>query len=363
MKKTIVKSVLGAGFALAAGVVFATPDVSQDFEAATALPEGWTGDGTIQEGAREANTPAIGSAISKEASTKYLAVAGTATCTNTSASTKFSYQADFLVNIAEPCDDLSTDGLGGAQIAVAAGTTVDDQGRVAICVYCGSTPSWVTTDALVATGSWARVSLLFDYGTEKRCRVSVNGVPAGRVTGENAGSAYYPLITTTKTKIDQLDFVGVAGIDDVVINPAEIAMPTDATVAVGTGNTLVKLTTLNKYGVSAEKLATDSAAMGRYEAGLALNDATAVFAPTAMSLSAAASATVTVPFVDDNGQTYTIDVEDESGNKKTDISVTASNVEGGKALAFVIPSKANDGSTDLGKVLKFKVKATIPAAN
>lgn len=360
MKKTIVKSVLGAGFALAAGVVFATPDVSQNFENATELPTGWTGDGTIQEGARAANTPEIGSAISTDASAKYLAVAGTATCTNTSASTQSSYQADFLVNIAEPCDDLSTDGLGGAQIAVAAGTTVDDQGRVAICVCCGSTPSWVTTDALVATGSWARVSLLFDYGTEKRCRVSVNGVPAGCVTGENAGSAYYPLITTTKTKIDQLDFVGVAGIDDVVINPAEILMPANATVTVA--GTAVKLTTLNKYGISAEKMADSTTTVGdsgltamqKYEAGLNLTD-NSKFEPTAMALTKdgeTLKATITIPVADDNGQAYSVVVTDGSSTRTITEGIATVSVTGGKALTFPIP-------TDMGAVLKFTVKASL----
>ena len=365
MKKTIVKSVLGAGFALAAGVVFATPDVSQTFDEQDAgavaiedTKQKWSGDGTVVQEARVANIPTMGSAISADASTKYLAVAGSVSCTNKVASTQSAYQADFLVNIAEACDELTTDGLTGAQIAVAAGTTVDDQGRVAICVYCGSTPSWVTTDALVATGSWARVSLYFDYSASPaKCRVTVNGQPA-----KYNDSEYYDLIASSMHFIKQLDFVGVAKIDDVFIASGT---ETEAVVINGSPKS-VNVATLAKYGVSTNDLATGAAGTGgltpwnRYEAGLALNDAAADFEPVSMVLPSVTQATITVPFADNNGQSYSVVISDENEGTATISAgdITSGDVSGGKSLTFTIPTKPVNNES-WGKVLKFTVNVSL----
>lgn len=363
MKKTIVKSVLGAGFALAAGVVFATPDVSQTFDTAagttvdtiaTGANEGWSGDGTVVDDGRVANIPTMGSAISADASTKCLAVAGTVSCTNkANVASATPYQADFLVNIAEACDELTTDGLTGAQIAVAAGTNIVTENsvdKVKICVCYGSTPTWVETDALVPTGSWARVSLYFDYtlGTAGKCRVAVNGQPA-----KYNGSEYYDLIASS-THVKQLDFVGVAKIDDVFI--ASGAEKT--TVPVAGSDMAVNVATLAKYGVSTNTFAANGTVEGsgmtisqKYEAGLALNDATK-FEPIAMALPNATTATITVPYADNNGQSYKVSVSDGTHS----IDVDASNENG--VLTFTIPTEDAE-KNPLGKVLKFSVKASL----
>lgn len=240
----------------------------------------WKGSGTVTEGARAASVPSIGSAIvSNVDSTKFLAVDGEVHCTNAVVAVASKNQADFLIFAAEPSDILEDNDSDfvGTQVGVAVGTNLVNDAYVPLYVCCSNgvgSSTWVQTDALIPTGQWVRVSLVFDYSKTDNgcpngmCRVVVDGVPAasGRgyatvVNEYNYGrGAWYPIpVDTVGNSVDQLDFFGITKIDDVSLGGSELAfLETGKDVTIGRnrsddsggGATNVLVSALNTWGVS-----------------------------------------------------------------------------------------------------------------
>lgn len=262
---------------------------SQDFESpdnGTVLPSdslaGWSGDGTVT------NTTGR----------KYLAVAGNVTYANASFTAGSEYQADFLVNFEEPSDELdpADSDLSEALIAVSVGTSFTESPEssgvyvapIYVCTRQNDANAWVVTDAMVTSGQWARVSLLFDYANAK-CRVSVNGVPAASSAGYATSSsaegtgAWYPLLDTvsSSSSIANVSYSGIASVDDMVVTNGDVfaASSTPTPVTIEGANVSVPLSYLNKWGVSKSTIGVAASPDGtgmtiadKYLVGLEPND-------------------------------------------------------------------------------------------
>lgn len=326
MKTKTTKLAVAVGSALLVGSSFAA--VKEGFDDATAGAElsaltsaTWSGNGTIT-----ADTGTISSTSLKPISgnsANLLAVAGTVTCANSASANGDGATADFLVNIAELSDELEIDNADTVQIAVAAGTSAkktDDMGDndIPLCVYCKPASSsgfgnadWVTVGKLTKE-TWQRVTLAFNY-TKGFCRVSLDGIPLVSDHGvksadsTTAGGAWYKLALATdsaQNRVSQLDFVGSAKIDDVVV--ADTFKEDDfgeakTQIAVAEGVSVdVSLNDLNKWGITPAQATTeklDNTDLTVAEKVSALLDPTdgSTLTPKTMAMTAANTATVTWP--------------------------------------------------------------------
>lgn len=348
MKKTLVST----GLALATSLAFGA--VSENFNEASSLPTGWTGDGAIEAEA----SPATG---------KMLAVDGTVTCEN-SGTAAATAKSTFLIKIpddAVSAEDLnSVEGLSGCQTAVAAGEA-DTDGKLKLMVYCGATPAWTATGVTVAKGAWVNVELNLDY-TAKMVQVKVGGAYAttGKATtkeGETSTGAWYPLaksISGTTAKVGSLLFVGSSKVDDVTI--AEIdAVPT-ADLPKDIENLTLDPVVLNQLGVTLDDIKANAevgtsglTVQQKLECGLDPTD-NSKFTAQAITPAADGKVAVVVPYAFNNGQKYTVVMTDETGaSTETVVDPVLDNVN--KTATLTV----KPGS---GKVLKIQVKAAAPAA-
>ena len=273
-EKTI-KIAMGVSMVLCAGASFAA--TSESFEGSTLGSNVWYGDG----GSFSNETVAVGAVgnvgfpIANVTHDTVYFVEGTVVCSNGTASADSS-TSDFLVNISECSDELETEGLAGAKIALAAGTTNDQTsaelaaGLIPLCIYCkrpdADEASWNKIGA-VTNGGWARITLAFE---NSRCRVSLNGEPVKNdnfgwtaSTGGSSGGAWYNLASTPGSlKIASLEFIGCAKLDDVVINDSftEITFPENAVATLDnetTGGETVSYNALNEWGMTSTEVASN----------------------------------------------------------------------------------------------------------
>ena len=158
--------------------------------------------------------------------TKVLLIEGDATCTPTGGTFQGTPMVDMMVQAALPDEELETP-EEGAHIAIA----VDTNGI--FNVYCNNKSNvagWYPLSSTAYTdGTWARVSLLFDYDAG-RCQVRLDGQPMMTTNGflkatsteassaDNKG-AWYNLAsgTTAETVVSNLKVIGCTAVDDVII--------------------------------------------------------------------------------------------------------------------------------------------------
>lgn len=375
--KNSIKLFVGAGLMLAACGAFAA--VSQTFTGtagaavSTVTAEGagtWVGDGTLVS-VSSAPTSTAGKPV-EDAGTIVLSVEGEVACTNTTGGAAASSQADFLINIVDPSEELpNAEELGTLQIAVAAGTTVDSSGLVPLVVFCkpntGSgvgSAAW-TNVTTVATGSWHRVTLAFDYASGL-CRLSLDGVPVVSDAGflstnvtDTAGSWYKLVDNGSTDKVESLTFRGVASVDDVVISESIAENFTgNKSVTVDGVAVNVSYNDLNKWGIDGTDLTLQLDDSGltvaaKLECGLDPLDGSK-FEAVAMTLgNNGASATFTLPEgINTANSTYTVYYSTTPNGAGTALNTTR---EGEVLTATGIPTDA--------AVLYFTIKATATAHN
>lgn len=193
------------------------------------------------------------------ASAKYLVIEGDATCTPSGGTFAGSPLVDMMVQAALPDDELEVP-ESGSHIAVA----VDSNG--VFNVYCknkSDSPDWYPLSSKVyAEGTWARVSLLFDYA-KGRCQVRIDGEPMmtangyldATTTDTAKNGAWYKLVapgTDASTVVSNLKVIGCTAVDDVVIaeNSTSYAIAANAT------TNGVSCAWLDKYGLAWDTSAT-----------------------------------------------------------------------------------------------------------
>ena len=238
--------------------------ISQDFESNA---DGVIGTaGTLGAGVP---TSSCGFPGSFSTHTQVLAITGTVTYTEGTAASSNASQVDFMFK-AEPTDELEDITDDAVKVALAVVTNGTSDSNVSLKLWCkaknAETASWVSL-CDVPSASWARATLVLDYGTE-RCRVSINGDP--QVTESAAQDAWYTFATGKTITYDDLNKYGVT-----------VAQATaDADVSDGAG---LKIS---------EKI----------EAGLNPKSATK-FEMKTMSTTSASAATITFP---GNNASYTV---------------------------------------------------------
>ncbi len=374
------KSILCASLALVAGVAFAEEiRVSQNFDGAgdnaevSSLSGGnivWAGNGKIKTGTSDdANTHGrpVAEATSGQ---KYLVVDGTVACSNnTTAVENQSYsKADFLLFVDEAGDD-PEDVIAGAQIAVAAGegSTTANANDSYIWIYCctnvlSASSGWVKTDVPVLTQTWARVTLDFDY-TAKRCQVSVNGVAANssagyvKSSGNTTGGSWYPVISSSASKLTELSFVGSTKVDDLLISESASAIAQNFTGEVTVGGVTVPYDYLATYSIKPNPEAVGTIVSGsgltvaqKYETGLDPTD-DSKFIATEFSAQDG-NLLITVPCVDTSARTYTVAFSKDGASYEDAVPASAGGIiSGSRQLTVAAPNGDY-------KVLKIKVIAT-----
>ena len=209
-----------AGCALATGSLFAA-NYTEAFEGASA--SAWEGGELFQT--EYSYTGITGLPLPTTNHTQVLVIEGDATCTPSGGTFTGTPMVDMMVRATLPDDALETP-EGEAHIAVA----VDTNGI--FNVYCKNRSDKVgwypLSSTAYADGTWARVSLLFDYANG-RCQVRLDGQPMmtsygylnEATTDTTKNGAWYKLATATATSastpVSNLKVVGCTAIDDVVI--------------------------------------------------------------------------------------------------------------------------------------------------
>ena len=246
MKRTM--SFLGvASCALAAGSLYAA-NYEETFESAST----WTGGELFTT--NYTYTGITGYPLSG-AHTQVLSIEGDATCTPTGGTFEGTPMVDLMVQAALPDEELETP-EEGAHIAIA----VDTNGI--FNVYCknrSDVAGWYPlSNTAYADGTWARVSLLFDYA-KGRCQVRLDGQPMmtsngyldETTTDTTRDGAWYKLVatgTTSSTVVSNLKVIGCTAVDDVLI--AENKTTYDYATANATNSAGVSCAWLDQYGLS-----------------------------------------------------------------------------------------------------------------
>ncbi len=364
--KKAMKIAMGVGMVLCATASFA--GVTNSFDTATTGAmsiDGWFGNGTVEVGNPSYAKP-VGAPIATtlNPSINTLLVEGEVICSNAVSGT--SSVSDFLIFIPEPSDELGTDELEGAKVAIAAGTNWVDQAetKVKLCLYCkdGENAAAWHEIAEVTTSTWLRVTLAFK---DDRCRVSLDGEPVHNNIGyktstdtNTGGGAWYNLAGTGNS-VQSLSFIGCAKLDDVVIKDsfAEDAFPATAVAKLDPevpGSETVRYNDLNKWGWTVEDLNgklddlvanTGMTVAQKLECGLDPTTDTK-FGPTNVVGKAANVATIKFP-CDDPSKTYRYSVAAEGATA----TLGEVKVENGTATADVTFSNVND------KVITFWLEA------
>ena len=221
MKRTM--SFLGvAGCVLAAGSLCAA-NYSETFESAST----WTGGELFAT--NYTYTGITGYPLSG-AHTQVLLIEGDAYYAPSESTFQGTPMVDMMVQAALPDEELETP-EEGAHIAIA----VDTNGI--FNVYCknrSDVAGWYPLSSTAYTdGTWARVSLLFDYANG-RCQVRLDGQPMmtsngylnETTTDTTKNGAWYKLVateTTASTVVSNLKVIGCTAVDDVVITENKAA--------------------------------------------------------------------------------------------------------------------------------------------
>lgn len=159
----------------------------------------WIGDGAVTNIAPKSASPTVGSPIGGAADLTSLAVNGLVVCSNSTHSAARYSQTEMLVRVDAPVDALPVNGLDDLQIALCVGTNYVEEVKVPLYVYCipkngQETAAWKDIST-IATGSWARVTMISDY-ENGLCKVCVDGLPAVSQHG------YLLTDTTSQTDVD-----------------------------------------------------------------------------------------------------------------------------------------------------------------
>lgn len=336
------KSFLTASLVLATCAAFAaiptqTFDVDGDKDQAI-----WFGDGTVSGGV--------------------LVVEGTEICSNATEAVASEFvKTSFRVKA--PKEGMATADLptgeevAGCQIAVATGEagTGDDADKLKVMVFSKTNATeagWAETGLTVPTNEWFEVALSFNYES-KTASIQI-GSPSIQIGSQVAGPFTNVTVSATTAKINSLNFVGSASLDDVLIDEAlpksELAstlyglqiytnsLPADVAAAVATAN-----------------LKTDNNYTKHIEAGLTPSDAPLAFNATALTTVTednTVKTVITVPCDADFGQVYKVVITGANGEiDGSPVTAKAGAIsENSRALKFVMP-------TTTEKVLKFTVQS------
>ena len=243
-----------------------------------------------------------------------LAITGTVTYTEGTAASSNASQVDFMFK-AEPTDELEDITDDAVKVALAVVTNGTSDSNVSLKLWCkaknAETASWVSL-CDVPSASWARATLVLDYGTE-RCRVSSNGDP--QVTESAAQDAWYTFANGkgSENYLKSVTMVGSTEIDDFVVSHTALASyeePFDGTVNLASTGKKITYDDLNKYGVTVAQATEDADVSDgaglkiseKIEAGLNPKSATK-FEMKTMSTTSASAATITFP---GNNASYTV---------------------------------------------------------
>ncbi len=208
-----------AGCVLAAGSLCAA-NYNETFESAST----WTGGELFAT--NYTYTGITGLPLPSADHDQVLLIEGDATCTPTGGTFEGTPMVDLMVQAALPDEELETP-EEGAHIAIA----VDMNGI--FNVYCknrSDVAGWYPlhgSSTAYADGTWARVSLLFDYA-KGRCQVRLDGQPMMTSNGylnettndTTKDGAWYKLVATgtdSSTVVSNLKVIGCTAVDDVVI--------------------------------------------------------------------------------------------------------------------------------------------------
>lgn len=368
--KKAMKIAMGVGMVLCATASFAVRE--QNFESGSlGSTDGWYGDVSSFEDITP-QAPTVGYPLPSSNHEKTLLVEGSVICSNTT-STATASVSDFLIFIPEPSDELGTDELEGAKVAIAAGTNWVDQAetKVKLCLYCkdGENVAAWHEIAEVTTSTWLRVTLAFK---DDRCRVSLDGEPVHNNIGyktstdtNTGGGAWYNLAGTGNS-VQSLSFIGCAKLDDVVIKDsfAEDAFPATA-VATLTGDETVRYNDLNKWGWTVTDL---QGKLGDTVPGTGMTvgekllcgldpTTTTKFEPLTITPTGVNTATITFPCEDASKKTrYELGAEGgtavftggassitvENGVATAGITLTPDSASGSKVVKFWLKAKATN---------------------
>ena len=283
--------------------------ISQDFESNA---DGVIGTaGTLGAGVP---TSSCGFPGSFSTHTQVLAITGTVTYTEGTAASSNASQVDFMFK-AEPTDELEDITDDAVKVALAVVTNGTSDSNVSLKLWCkaknAETASWVSL-CDVPSASWARATLVLDYGTE-RCRVSINGDP--QVTESAAQDAWYTFANGkgSENYLNSVTMVGSTEIDDFVVSHTALASyeePFDGRVDLASTGKTITYDDLNKYGVTVAQATADADVSDgaglkiseKIEAGLNPKSATK-FEMKTMSTTSASAATITFP---GNNASYTV---------------------------------------------------------
>ena len=335
------KSFLTASLVLATCAAFAAIP-TQTFTGDTKDEKIWFGAGTVSGGV--------------------LVVEGTEICSNATGAVESEFvKTSFKVKAPEEgmaTADLPTgDEVAGCQIAVATGPATGDNLKVMVFSKTNATEAgWAETGLTVPTNKWFDVALSFNYESQT---ASIQ-ISSQEIGSQVAGPFTNVTVSATTAKINSLNFVGSASLDDVLIDEAlpksELAstlaglqiytnsLPADVAAAVATAN-----------------LKTDNNYTKHIEAGLTPSEDALVFNATALSTVTednTVKTVITVPCDADYGQVYKVVITGANGEiDGSPVTAKAGAIsENSRALKFVMPTTEE-------KVLKIRVESGAPAAN
>ena len=335
------KSFLTASLVLATCAAFAAIP-TQTFTGDTKDTTIWFGTSTVSDGV--------------------LVVEGTEICSNATGAVESEFvKTSFKVKA--PKEGMATADLptgeevAGCQIAVATGPATGDNLKVMVFSKTNATEAgWAETGLTVPTNKWFDVALSFNYESQT---ASIQ-ISSQEIGSQVAGPFTNVTVTAATAKINSLNFVGSASLDDVLIDEAlpksELAstlyglqiytnsLPADVAAAVATAN-----------------LKTDNNCTKHIEAGLTPSDAPLAFNATALTTVTednTVKTVITVPCDADYGQVYKVVITGANGEiDGSPVTAKAGAIsENSRALKFVMPTTEE-------KVLKIRVESGAPAAN
>ncbi len=390
MKKTFI-----ACFSLAACVAFAdTVTVTQEFSSATA--QGWTLTGGGTSGITTAHTGdvSVGSPLATnrttfaiESTETVLLVTGTVYYADADTEATDQYaESDFLffAEQAGDCptntfngkmtDDLTTFGgdFGSSLVSLATGPALTDgKSEVWVWTVHNNATNWYPTGTEIATGAWHRVSIKYDF-TNNVSQVNVDGMALisdygwAAATNRTYKGSWYLFAespTADKNLVRKLGFIGATEVDKVRLAYGIVEEPIYVFYGgVTTNGTTVTYDYLARHSLSVEQAGAtvaDGSGMlvsSKFEAGLTPYDKLTFTAQSIDYDAANNMVLVTIPFSEDNGQTYTVSYSVDGGDyvEQTDEVVIAETNEEEHTRTLRLPNPSAAYS-----VLRIQIKSTI----
>ena len=329
-----------------AGAAVCADAVSDSFESGTvgSADPNWGTAGVVSSDVK-ANLAAADSPLNL-ATTKSLAVTGTVQRTaSLTPDSSNGVKVDMLVKLTAPDDALTPDSItdSDAQIAIAANTA--SNGEVPLYIYCDK--GWCDLGVTRPVDSWARVSMLFDYG-HKTAQVLVDGVicPSANgfadAAGTTANGSWYKFAQNSASGLTAVKVIGTTAIDDVAVATTSLANPEPCpgvtTSVTPSGGTAISVTAneLAKWGKKATEL-TD-AEKGGLAAGIAPGSDTQLKI-TKMEMGTS-GATLTVPALTPKaGYVNTIVTTASAGTAPEPVEITSG------ATTVTVPVPAVNGDS------------------